>query len=177
MNGLSLVLVLTLLVPTTGCGKKRRVDDSTEATAAATSPATTPAPKVVVQAPAQEKDPNAGLSGLARVWTEQETKNRFRQIGLAYHNYMDTFKKAPAKAADLAPFYEKDAKITEALDKGWIVFLYNVRPQQMTQGTSNTVVAYENEPDRLGMRWVLMGDASVSKASQQEFDKMPKAGK
>ena len=43
---------------------------------------------------------------------------------------------------------------------GW-VFAWNVRPQQMTQGTSNTILAYEKDADDRGMRVVLMGDGSV----------------
>jgi len=165
-----------------GCGKKRRGEPTdTEATSTPSvstpAPVSTPVPKPAA-APAKEKDPNAGLGGLARVWTEQDTKNRLKQIVLAYHNYIDSSNgKAPAKASDLAPFYDKEPNITEALDKGWIVFLYNVRLQQMTQGTSNTILAYEAEPDRSGRRWIVKADGSVDKVSQQEFDKMPKAGK
>jgi hypothetical protein len=112
-----------------------------------------------------------------RVWNEQEIKNRLKNLGLAYHNYFNTNNKAPTSASDLAEYYGKDPSITEALEKGWIVFYYKVTPLQMREGTSNTILAYEAEPDRMGLRWILKADGSVEKLMPAEFEKMPRAGK
>jgi hypothetical protein len=177
------LLCLGLLVPEIGCKSRKRgeaTDTGPESTTAITVTPTTSTKKnfgISVTSAPKEKDPDAGLGGIARVWTEQERSNRLKQLVLAYHNYLDTYKKGPAKASDLAPFYEKDANITEALEKGWFKFFYNVTLAQMREGSSNTIIAYEAEPDRAGMRWIALADGSVKKVSQQEFEKMPKAGK
>jgi len=122
------------------------------------------------------------------------------KLGLAYHLYFSETNKAPTNASDLAPYYGKPPEtgsfdnywqdsagikhqfapgpeITEALDKGWIVFYYKVTPVQMPQGTSNTILAYERDPDSRGMRWIVRGDGSFEAVSAGEFEQMPKPGK
>jgi hypothetical protein len=44
----------------------------------------------------------------------------------------------------------------------------------MTQGTSNTILAYEKDADQ-GMRHVLMADGRAVVMNQADFDKAPKA--
>lgn len=100
--------------------------------------------------------------------------NQLKMIGLAYHNHLDSKRRAPAKVEDLAPFYENDAKVTAALKDGSFVFLWNSTIQNMTAGTSNTVLAYEKETsDKGGL--VLMADGSVKTMSAKEFKDAPKA--
>jgi len=176
-----LLLCIAVLLPAAGCKKKRAGPTDVETVgdvpvARATSSTPKPVTKPATQ-PATERDPNAGLSGLARVWNEQEVKNNLKNLAIAYHHYFTETNKGPTKASDLAPYYGKVPQITEALDKGWIVFFYKVTPFQMREGTSNTILAYERDPDALGMRWIVKGDGSVEKVSAQEFEKMPKAGK
>jgi hypothetical protein len=102
--------------------------------------------------------------------------NDLKQIGLAYHNCVGANNKPPARVEDLEPFYEKDAKITAALKDGTYVFFYNVKPTDMTQGTSNTILGYEKDaPTKGGV--VLFGDASVKVLTAEEFAKTAKAGK
>jgi hypothetical protein len=104
------------------------------------------------------------------------TANDLKQIGLAYHNHLDATNKAPAKAEDLAPYFENDKRLLGFLKNEDIVFFYNVTLVQMTAGTSNTILAYVKDvPDKGGL--VLMGDASVKKVSADEFKKATKAGK
>jgi hypothetical protein len=106
----------------------------------------------------------------------EKKTNDLRQIGLAYHNCLDTNKKPPATVDDLAPFYEKDAKITAALKDGTYVFYYNVKLTDMTNGTSNTILGYEKDaPTKGGV--VLFGDGTVKPLTADEFAKAPKAGK
>ena len=103
-------------------------------------------------------------------------QNDLKQIGLAYHNFFDTNRKGPAKAEDLGPFLENDARLLGLLKTETIVFYWNVGLLQMPQGTSNTVLAYDWEaPTKGGM--ALMGDGSVKRMTPQEFQAAPKAGK
>jgi hypothetical protein len=96
--------------------------------------------------------------------------NDLKQIGIAYHNYFDSFKKGPAKAADLFDFLEKDKRILGLLENKDIVFQYGVGVTDMTDGTSNTVLAYDKDvPTKGGL--VLMGDASVKTMTAEDFKK------
>src|SRR5262249_40086847 len=71
------------------------------------------------------------------------TENDLKQIGLAYHNYQDTNRKAPAKADDLAKYLDKDAKrLVELISNGDVVFVFDVGILDMKEGTSKTVLAY-----------------------------------
>jgi hypothetical protein len=95
--------------------------------------------------------------------------NDLKEILLAYHNYGDKNKgSAPAKAADLAPFLEKRA-LGRLEDKS-VVFVYGVTIKDMTEGTSNTVLAYEKDaPEKGGL--VAYGDGSVKKLTADAFKK------
>jgi hypothetical protein len=106
---------------------------------------------------AQKRDDPAALS------------NDLKEILLAYHNYLDKNKgSAPAKAADLGPFLEKRA-LARLEDKS-VVFVYGVTLKNMTQGSSNTILAYEKDaPEKGGL--VAYGDGSVKKLTADEFKK------
>jgi hypothetical protein len=115
-----------------------------------------------------------GLAGAAPA--DAKTTNDLKQIGLAYHNYHAAFNKGPSKVEDLAEFLENDKRLIGLLKDETIVFFFGVSIEQMTAGTSNTVLAYVKEvPDKGGL--VLMGDGSVKKLSADEFAKATKAGK
>jgi hypothetical protein len=95
--------------------------------------------------------------------------NDLKEILLAYHNYGDKNKgSAPAKAADLAPFLEKRA-LGRLEDKS-VVFVYGVTIKDMTEGTSNTILAHEKDaPEKGGL--VAYGDGSVKKLTADAFKK------
>jgi hypothetical protein len=177
LSGLCLALVLGLVLPETGCGKKRRGGDTTTEAAQTTptKPVTTPAPQPAATKP--EPGPNVNLSALGRFWTEQEVKNHLRNLGLAYQNYVSTTGKGPPDRKGLSSYYENNAQINEVLDKGWFKFAWKVTPQQMPNGPANTILAYEPDADGRGNRWVLMGDGSVHSMARDQFEKTPKAGK
>ena len=98
--------------------------------------------------------------------------NDLKQLGLAYHNYNDANKKAPAKGADLGPFIENDKRLLGLLENKDIVFLYGVNLIDIINGagTSNTVLAYEKDAPTKGGA-VLMADGSVKKITVDEFKK------
>ena len=115
------------------------------------------------------------LAGTSRA--DDVNGNDLRQIGVAYHNHFDATMRAPAKAKDLAPYFENSKRLLNFLESGQIVFPYNVRLTQIinTTGASKTVLAYEkNVPAKGG--WVLLADASARKMTAEEFKKAPKAG-
>jgi hypothetical protein len=116
------------------------------------------------------------LAARAAPAADARTVNDLKQIGLAFHNYIDAVGKAPAKAEDLAPFFENDKRLLGLLKNEDIVFFYNVTLAQMTAGTSNTVLAYDKDVPTKGGP-VLMGDGSVKKMSAAEFKSATLAGK
>jgi hypothetical protein len=177
LSGLCLVLALGLVLPETGCGRKRRGGDtSTEAAQTIpTKPVTVPMPQPAATKP--EPGPNVNLSALGRFWTEQEVKNNLRNLGIAYKNYVAEYGKGPADRKTLSPYYENNAGINEVIDKGWFKVAWKVGPRQMPDGAANTIIAYEPDADGRGNRWVLMGDGSVHSMGRDQFEKTPKAGK
>jgi hypothetical protein len=117
------------------------------------------------------------VGGIARRLEGLEVQNIMRQLGIAYRNYEALNSKAPRSFQDLMTALERNAQIEEALKEKWIVFIYGVRPQDMTQGTSNTILAFEAQADRAGRRFVLMGDGQVTTVDESEFKKAVFAGK
>jgi hypothetical protein len=103
---------------------------------------------------------------------DKVTANDLKQLGIAYHNFLDVSKgkSAPAKAEDLEPFLDQKVreKILGFLKSGQIAFIYNVRIAEMIMGTSSTLVAYEkNTPEDGGP--VLYADGSVKMLTADEF--------
>jgi hypothetical protein len=112
------------------------------------------------------------FGGLARAEKADDATaftNDLKEILLAYHNFADKNKgSAPTKAADLAPLLEKRA-LGRLEDKS-VVFVYGVTLKDMTDGSSNTILAYEKDaPEKGGM--VAYGDGSVKKLTADQFKK------
>jgi len=106
----------------------------------------------------------------ARQVDPRKIQNDLKQIGLAYHNCHNATNKAPAKAEDLAPYFENDKRLLGLLKNKDIVFIYGVKLTEMTDGTSNTVLAYDKDVPAKG-GFVLYGDGSTKKLTADEFKK------
>ena len=101
---------------------------------------------------------------------ERVTANDLKQIGLAYHAFHDANNRGPANAEQLAPFFENSKKLLDHLKTKRIEFFYNVRITDMTEGTTNTVLAYEKDTPTKG-GFALYGDGTVRKLSAEQFKK------
>jgi hypothetical protein len=104
-------------------------------------------------------------------FADKKLTNDLRQLGLAYHNYMDTMGgQGPDKPDDLSSFVENDQRLINPLKSGDIVLIYKVRLTDMTDGANNYVLGYAKEvPTKGGL--VLLGDAKVVTMTAEEFKK------
>ncbi len=142
-----------------------------------------PAPPTVIPPPAPPPTgtpptgPSAGaiLNPADRIKVENDLK----QIGLAYHNYWDTYAgKGPAKIEDLYPFLEgAQTTPSQGLASGKYKVYLNATIAQMTNGTSNTVLGYYKDvPAATTPLPVLMADVSIKTMTADDFKKAAKAG-
>ena len=115
-----------------------------------------------------------GCGGMRQAAAKQKRMNDVKVIGLAYHNFVDAEAKAPTQAADLVKYMGGDPGGTKAISDGSFVFLYGVKPIDMTQGTSLTVVGHDAAAPTAG-GLVLMGDGSVRQVTAAEFQGLVKA--
>jgi hypothetical protein len=112
-----------------------------------------------------------GIRGAAQ---KAKRSNDLKEIGIAYHNYIDGFGQAPTKVDDLKNYMEGGDQAYQALANGDYVVLWGVHVTAMPSGASNTVLGYEKDvPTKGGL--VLMGDAFVKQMSADEFKNAPKA--
>ncbi len=107
-----------------------------------------------------------------RVIERPRVQNELAQIGVAYMTC--AVDNPPRKIEDLMPFLENNPKIEKLLRDGAIVVIWGVRPSQVAN-SSETILAYEKDPDDKGTRVILMADTSVKTMSNDEFQKAPKA--
>jgi hypothetical protein len=119
--------------------------------------------------------PQGGQGGVIRVRNIQQVNNDMKQLGLAYHNFQGTYNRGPATVEELSPFFDNNAQIKEALQKGEYVFHWKLNLGAMTQGSSNTILAYEKDADAKGNRVVAMGDATVKTMNTADFQATLKA--
>jgi hypothetical protein len=99
------------------------------------------------------------------------TADDFKQLGLAFHNSLDSARNGPQEFADLARFLPKQFESSKMQQ---IEFCYGVGLREMTAGSSKTVVAFEKNVTTTG-GLVLFGDGNVKSMSAAEFENAPKA--
>jgi prepilin-type processing-associated H-X9-DG protein len=115
--------------------------------------------------------------GVARTIDRARIENALKQIGLAYHTQATVGGRGPATQKELMEGVEQNAKIKALLDGGHLEVIYGVNITNLPGGSSNTVLAYEKEPDESGSRYVLFADGSVRLMDKAAFDAAPKARK
>jgi hypothetical protein len=171
-------LVLWILASTflLGCGKQ---DKDKEGPAPPPQPAPQGGPQPGGNPLAAGNQPQPGTTGIRRVVDRQTAQNQLQQIGLAYHSFWDANAgRGPSSVEELSPFYEKNRGITDAIKSGYYVVYWKATIASMQMGASNTVLAYEKDPERDGgQRMVVMGDCSVKRMNEAEFRAAPKAGR
>jgi hypothetical protein len=107
--------------------------------------------------------------------------NDLKQIGLMYHNYIDTNAgKAPASADDLMKMTAGDpqaSQVVQAVKSGQYVLLWGSTIKEMSKspgGIASMVLGYEKDVPTAG-GVVLMADASTRNMTAAEFQAAPKA--
>jgi hypothetical protein len=116
------------------------------------------------------------VGALGRIREVTVVQNALRQLGVAYRNFEVEKNRGPKNQQELSPYYENNGKINDALTKKWLTFIWSASRQSLTEhGDSNTILAYETDPDRQGVRMVLFGDGSVRGLNEDEFSKAPRA--
>jgi hypothetical protein len=143
------------------------------APATPTAPATPAAPVAEAPKPTTPPAPNSPRTAAE----QKKASNDLKELVLAYHAFVDANPgKAPGNLDALSKYFTQDGKVLQAMKEGKYVFFYGARIESMTQGTSNTVLAYEKDvPTRGGL--VAMADGVVKTMTVQEFQAAPKAAK
>jgi len=149
--------------------------------APSTSPqaSNTPPPGYPPQGPPPQGAPPGGpppRGGVLAPAERAKAENDLKQIVLAYHEYINGGR-PPAKPDDLyASLGGAQTPAAQGLASGKYVFFWNVGLAQMTEGTSNTVLAYYKDTPTAGGP-VGMADGSTKVMTADEFKNAPKAGK
>src|SRR5207302_1042083 len=103
-------------------------------------------------------------------------RSSLHQLGIAYKNFEVSENRGPKNQKELGPYYQNINEINEALTNKTFTFIWGAPRSSLTEnGASNTILAYETDPDGQGMRMVLFGDGHVTGLNEDEFKKAPKA--
>ena len=123
----------------------------------------------------------SGCGKLRDAAARTKKSNDLKQIGLLYHNYLDSHKgMAPANADDLAKMASGDpqvGQVVQAVKSGQFVILWGSTITEISKGpggVSSTVLGYEKDVPAAG-GLVLMADASTRNMTAAEFQAAPKA--
>jgi prepilin-type processing-associated H-X9-DG protein len=163
------IVVLVIMLAGGGNAKDKGVQRKVE-------PPPKKAEQPVVQVEEPEIEKKAPVGGLGRTKEVTEIQNSLRQLGIAYKQFEVVENRGPKDQRELGPYYQNINPINEALKNKWITFIWRVPRQALAEnGDSNTVLAYETDADRQGIRMVLFGDGHVEGMNEEDFKKAPKA--
>ncbi len=121
----------------------------------------------------------SGCGRIKNAADRAKKSNDLKQLGLMYHNYIDTNRKGPASADELMTMVSDPGSkaVVQMVKDGKYVLLWGTTITEMQQnpgGASGTVLGYEaGTPTAGGL--VLMGDASVRNMTAAELAAAPKA--
>jgi hypothetical protein len=121
----------------------------------------------------------AGCGRIKNAADRAKKSNDLKQLGLMYHNYVDTNHKGPGSADDLKSMASgpQEQAVVQMAKDGKYVLIWGTTITEMQQnpgGASGTILGYDaGTPTGGGL--VLMGDASVRNMTAAEFAAAPKA--
>lgn len=136
-----------------------------------------PPPPVEGQPVVEDKPPpekKGGATGIARSRERTEIENNLRQLGIAFTQFEVEHSRGPKDQKEFESYYQRVHTINESLTNGWITFPWGATRQSFPDGRSNTILAYETEPDGQGNRFAVLGDGSVHTLSVLDFARLPK---
>jgi hypothetical protein len=112
------------------------------------------------QAPGERRQ-----DSLKRTITRTAVPNDLQQIAYFYRLYNTEFNRSPASLDEFKTYIQRDAgRLAASLEKSEYVVIWKV-----SDLSSNAMLAYEKEPDAEGKRYVVMGDASITKLDEQHW--------
>jgi hypothetical protein len=115
-----------------------------------------------------------GCSGIQQAANRQKRANELKAVGLAYHNFNDTYARGPANAGEIAPFLQDFPEALQAVQSGDLVVIWGAKiPSDFPEGTANTILGYEKDAPTKGGQ-VLLADASVRPMSAKDFQAAPR---
>ncbi len=169
------VLMCGLVLTNVGCGKRAAPAPKSVPSPVAKSGKTIepgPPKSVPVEAKKDEfkKPPSVGIG---RRYEGLEVQNMLKQLFIATRNFEAERNKFPASREELEPYYEKNGKINEALNDGYVVYLWKAKKQ--VDNPDQTILAWEGQADTQGNRYVLMVNGDTPLMGKADFEKAPKA--
>jgi hypothetical protein len=146
----------------------------------ASAPAPGAAPPAAAPAANPAPAPHLGgaLPGKAQTLPRQamdlvRKEKQLHQIGIYLVSFQGEQMRYPNSLQEFLDYIKRDLREEhESLQTGYFVMTLDPRP------AAGAVVVYEKDPDMNGKRSVLLGDGSVQRMTEDEFNKaVPKAGK
>jgi hypothetical protein len=114
------------------------------------------------------KPPERGGS-VNRAASRVQIQSMLQNLYKATKNFMVLQNRYPNSKEELEEYYEKNAAINEALKSGDIVYLWKAKKTE-----EPAILAYEGQPDTLGIRVVLLTNGDTQTVNAEDFKTMPK---
>jgi hypothetical protein len=169
-------LSLTIVVTTAGC-RPSAPKNPEPAPVTQGEPKKDPpkadAPKQDSPPEAFKKPPIRGGSIVRRV-NEADVMQMMNQLKVAVTSFQLDRNRYPSTREEFEAYYEKNAKINEALKDGDLVFVWKARK---TDDPSKAILAYEGQPDTLGRRVILLANGDIKTIDSEEFKALEKSAK